>query len=296
MLRYRYISFYIFSILTLSSLFVFPHSAFAALSLDGNANGLDVTTPNAGVTLTTTHSNDIVVLEVFNESSSPFEGDPTGNPPVPVTSVTDTAGLTWHLRAATSSQIVQGWPAQAVGSDMELWWALAPSLLSSDKIVPALSGSTDCISYTAFGVNGANTASPWDTDGALPAQGYNISGTVTPQVSGISTNAANTMLIGVLGTGQDGSDNNGAGYTAGSGYTLIDQNVNGGCNLASGAAAEYKIVSSAQSNTTGAFASQFGGWFMTGDAIVDANQPVVNLGRIIRLRGGVRLIGGVRLK
>jgi hypothetical protein len=286
-------SLFIIAFSLLAALSVAPHSAFAALSLDGHANGGDDGAPfsGAGVTLTTTDANDVVVFEIFNENDG-------SNIPTTVSSVSDSAGLTWHLRTATTSPAMQQYADEGVNAtDMEIWWAHAPAQLSSDTIVPTLSGTTDCISYVAFGVNGANTATPWDTNGSLPTIASSASGVSTPSVSGISTAEANTMILGFMGTGSYGSDDDAAPFVDGSGYTSIDSSLFGACAFAASTFAEYELVSSAQSNIPaelGAPLTSGDGWFMIGDAIQAASPPATT-GRVIRLVGGLRIVGGVRL-
>ncbi len=237
----------------------------ATLAIDGHGDAGDGGSASVGVNLTTTQPNDVIVLQVANENGSKKAA-------TTVSSVSDASGLTWHLLAATSSPDMTGWNGP-VGTDMEVWWAIAPKVLTADKILPTFSGSTDCISYVAYGVSGANTTNPWDTSTSLPKIAVNTSTNgLVPSVSQVSTNAANTLLFGFMGTSEDGSDNNNATYTAGSGFTMIDQNVNPSCGLASAEAAEYEQLSSPQSNGTVALgASVKGGWFMLAHAIKAAD-------------------------
>ena len=236
--------------------------------------------------------NDIIVIVVSNDLGNPGS-------PVIISSVSDTAGLTWHERDATSSPSLVGYEGNYSAFDTGIWWAYAPSALSSDTITPTFTGDYDCASLIAFGVNGADTSDPWDTNSSLPQLGVNDGGTpADPSVSGMSTDAADTMLLGFMGTGQgDGTDNT---YGAGSGYTMVTyQDGYYSCSLDADTAAEYQLVSSAQSNTAASFApvgdQTNTGWFMIGDAIQEASQPAT-VGRIIRIVGGTTLVGGVRLE
>ena len=262
--------------------------AHAALSLDGSANASNSTT----LVLTTTQPNDIIVVHEFNESDALGTEDTVSN-------ITDTYGLHWTERSATTSPDMIQYAGSVAGVDNEVWWALATSPLSSDTITVNLSGTTDCESEVAFGVNGANISNPWDSNTSLPPKAISVSGVSTPSVSGISTTNANAMIFGFMGTGAwgSGTDSGMAGFTPSSGYTIIDQNVQASCTLAASAADEYQIVSSAQSNISAGLGANIGageGWFMVGDAIQAAGSGGGgSSGRIIRLIGGLRLIGGI---
>jgi hypothetical protein len=253
--------------------FFLPHTVFAALSIDGTDSvdaGYGSSNFPAFITLSTTLPNDVIILEDVDETDG---GAPT--PPATITSISDTAGLIWHERTATTSPSMVGWSGSLAALDTEIWWAYAPSPLSSDTITPTYTGGTlDCNALVAFGVNGANTDSPWDANGSLPQIAINTSATylggtdADPSVS-VSTNAANTMLLGFVGTPYYGVDDGGYGasYNAGSGYTDLAYQQGGDCSDAVGAGAEYQVVSTAQSNTTVNFTPPGQGWFMIGDAI-----------------------------
>ena len=154
--------------------------AHAALSLDGNANASNST----ALVLTTTQPNDIIVVHEFNESDALGTENTVSN-------ITDTYGLHWTERSATTSPDMIQYAGSVAGVDNEVWWALATSPLSSDTITINLSGTTDCESEVAFGVNGANISNPWDSNTSLPPKAISVSGVSTPSVSGISTTNAN---------------------------------------------------------------------------------------------------------
>ncbi len=258
-------------IIVLSILVLFPHAA-AALAIDGenSVNGEDT---GGTITLSTTLPNDIIVLDEANE---------TGNGPNPVatiSSISDTYGLTWHERTATSSPSMEGVFGFYYGFDTEVWWAYATSSLFSDTISPSFSGGTiDCETLTAFGVAGANTSNPWDTNSSLPATAINTSesylgGTdAAPSVS-LSTNEPSTMLLGFMATPYVGVDNNASPYGAGSGYGLIAyQDGDCGGNGEADSAVEFRTPVTSQSNATVSFSPAGQGWFAIGDAIQSANQ------------------------
>ena len=98
-----------------------PHQAHAAanLELDGQVHG-NATATSTSVTLSTSHSNDVIVA---------FIADNFG----PVVSITDTAGLTWQERARNVGIAGQYFE--------EEWYAIATSSLSSDVITITQTGS-----------------------------------------------------------------------------------------------------------------------------------------------------------
>ena len=213
----------------------------APLSLDGSASNTAASTAAPTVTLTTTLVNDIIVVFVSTTKISPAST---------VTSITDTAGLTWTKRS--SFEYTSG-----TRFNLEVWWAPSTGVLSSDVITANLGATATQTVMIAFGVNGANFAAPWDTNGTLPAT---ATSTGTPTVSGVSTTNANTMLLGFENHASTAAD------TAGSGYTLIK---NQAASSIMDAAAQQKIVSATQSSVAVAFGTSFGAtaWGMIADAI-----------------------------
>jgi hypothetical protein len=202
---------------------------------------------SAAVTLSTTHSNCIVVVMVTIEDSP--------NTIPTVTSITDTAGLTWAKRASTTNS--------NSANGIETWWALAPSPLVSD-VITVHTDFFDDITVTAFAVSGANTGSPWDTNGSLPALN-NGSGNNAPSVSGVSTTATDTIVFSFAGDAQNPQFVNGAG----TGYTQLAAPHNNGRNNWSNGECQYKAFSSAQSSITVAPATLNSNvdWVIIADAI-----------------------------
>lgn len=262
--------------------FVFlPHTALAALSIDGEnsvATGYADTNYPPYITLSTTQPNDIIILDEANENNSSY------NPPSTISSISDTAGLAWHERTATTSPNMIGSNGNPNSFDLEVWWAYAPSALSSDTITPTFAANRDCSTLAAFGVNGANTTNPWDANGSLPQTAVNnsatyLGGTDADPSASVSTNAANTMLLGFMATEYWGVDNTGNPYSAGSGYTQLAYTLDGSCSLWTASSAEYQVVSTPQSNTTVNFTPPGQAWFMIGDAIQAAPiAPPIYLG------------------
>jgi hypothetical protein len=126
-------------------------------------------TSTACAALTTAQAGELIVLHCFNALYG------TGTPPA-VTSITDTAGLTWTKRSANATTT----------SNMEVWWAVAPAVLSSDVITVNWSVAGDDAAVTATAFQGVNTAAPWDTNAALPSWAATATGG-TPSNAGVST-------------------------------------------------------------------------------------------------------------
>ena len=156
------------------------------LALDGTTSSTSaVTSSPATVSLSTTTSNDLIILYGTNR--------PTGSLAV-ITGVTDTAGLSWSLRKAlVSTQTVSGQT-----QDNEVWWAKAPSPLSSDTITVAYGSGVMFVRLNAFGIKGVNS-SPFDPNGSLPAGSYVNSLAGSSLGNTISTTNSDTMLLGFLG-------------------------------------------------------------------------------------------------
>ena len=195
-------------------LMLLPQTAFAtAITLDGSA--VNNASP---VSLTTTKTNDEIFLYIaYSTATSP--------------SVSDTARLTWTKRSTATNSTLS----------IDVWYAFSAAALTSDSI--AFSGYTFPYATNprpvAFGINYANTSSPYDNNGSLPASaGYALSTTCV--VSGISTSNANDMLLGVVLT-------NASGVAAPTGFTSI--NGNSIFNVS------YKIVSSTQSSLSSSFST-----------------------------------------
>ena len=156
-------------------LLLWSHSVFASMAIDGSVT-TNTTTGNAYVvSLTTTQSNDVIIVMSYSFSSA-------GN----VSSISDTTGLTWHKRQAG---------ATGGSLDYDEWYAIAASPLSADSITITY-GAAPNERVAAFGISGANTSVPFDPNVSLPAQSNSGSSNVsTLSVSSISTNTSSDMLI-----------------------------------------------------------------------------------------------------
>ncbi len=160
-------------------------------------------------------------------------------------SVTDTAGLSWTMRKRLE------YTTDAAPITMEIWWAHAPTPVSSDTISVALTGSTPDISIMGiFGVNGCDVAAPWDTNVGLPYTNNAAGGSSNPEIASVDTTNADAFIFGFVGgnsfpvsvtpTYSGGFANLGAvGNSSGQNDTILKS--------------MYEIFSSAQSGLTAEF-------------------------------------------
>lgn len=145
-------------------------------TLDGSATFSNTDT----IAPTTTQSNDVIILIVGGGGATN-----TGT-------VSDAAGLTWNRRVSI--------PDNSGSRIIEEWWTIASSPLSSDTITYNEHAGVTVTGMIAFGLKGANTVSPFDSNGAALV---NANGsTTTPTVTGLTTSHANDFLIaGMTGSG-----------------------------------------------------------------------------------------------
>jgi hypothetical protein len=172
------------------------------LTLDGTpatnnaSSGTSITT-----TLTTTKTNDVIICAILINGTT-------------VTGVTDVAGLTWTKHAETTP------------SKLYIWYAVSTGILSGDVITFNFLSATTFTTTSCWGINGANTASPFDPNASIPTVA--ASGTVS-----ISTTNADTFIISAYRCANSTP-------TAGAGFTALT-----GANFL---LTQYQIVTSAQSS------------------------------------------------
>ncbi|MDA4122917.1 MAG: YncE family protein, partial [Thaumarchaeota archaeon] len=191
----------------------------SGVALDGSNSAICTALTSCSATLTTTHSGDVVIAECYANTVG------SGGA---VTSLTVSAsGLSFTQRLYYSSQ-------KATGED----YAIAAGTLSSLSISCATNvgaGNVN-IGVMVFGISGANTASPYDTNSNLPNK--QSSSTTTGQCT-MTTSKANDFLIAE-------TSHNGASLTGTpAGFTALF-NVGGSPS----GALEYEVVTSIQSSVT----------------------------------------------
>ena len=193
--------------------------------LDGKTSG-SVGGTSLTLTLPTTYTNEVVYVSVvtYGGYSTTVSG----------------SGLSWTRQAFVtySSTTIRE----------ETWYAVQPTI-GSTTINIAVSGSA----YTAavaFGVSGANTASPFDVP-SVTNTGSSITASAT-----ITTTNANDLIVGSVGIDGTGTVN------VGSGYNLILTQASTGREIST----EYKTVASAGSNAVN-FSIPSNNWGIIVDAI-----------------------------
>ncbi len=255
------------------------NNAVATPAIDGSATGCFGATQTAPcvtgttsgtVTLTTTSANDVIVVEVSNEHA-------TAGPTRTVSTLACTSACTglstFSLRKANTQA--------GTFQDLEAWWATATSALTSSVFTVTLSGATDDAVIVAFGVSGANTASPWDSSGPVTTTG--AAGT-TPSVTGFATSNSNDMLLGFESNGNIAgvaATVETTGLVAGTAGTIPanGQYDNEGGNSAEDGAVEYRDVTSTVSGASVAFGTATtasDAWIIIADAITAGGAPTAN--------------------
>lgn len=227
------------------------------LALDGHAaaSGSVSGTGTISATLTTTSTDDVIIACIYNEAQGHTAG------PHDVSGVTG-GGLTWTQRSKETSTAFNG-------SSMEVWWAHAPSALSSTSITATFSGTTDDASIIVFGVSGANTSAPFDTDVSLPAKTQATASSI-PSISGVSVTSAASLVFGAAGSQTFFAS---PGDLVKPASAIDNTNTAAGSGLSSLIAA-YDVNALAVSSQTYSVNRTCGAWIFIVDAIVPASTDV----------------------
>jgi hypothetical protein len=200
------------------------------ITLDGLATVTNWSnSSSSSITLTTTLTDDIIVVVVAMEEGA-------AGPARSVTSITDTAGLTWAKRSAYQYTAGSNYPS------VEVWYAKAAAALSADVITINLDGNIDDACICAFGVNGLRFSGVfWDSNTGLPVETQGASSYASV---GYNTFNTNDMLLAIVGTG-----NVPTGMTTPTGWTNLCNLENAGASFACGLHIDYEIVSTVQSGS-----------------------------------------------
>jgi hypothetical protein len=167
----------------------------AVMTIDGTGDlttYVDHTIPSRSVSVTTLLSDDVLVLKITVEA----EGAPSQDQFPPSITGVSTPGLVWTKLWGLSGQ-GSGFGGGNTFNATEVWWAITttPGTYTADISV---NSDTAWFGSVMFGVNGADTTTPWDTNASLPASspaGAMQLPTSTPTLSGISTTASHTMVL-----------------------------------------------------------------------------------------------------
>lgn len=188
-----------------------PGAASNPIGLDANANAVVTANASSGSTLAlpamTTNSTNVVLIVMALTNTNI------------ISTITDTAGLTWARRAHTDT---------GAGEYVDEWWAVSASALSANVITLNFAGAVAFVTASGYAVTNGKTSAPFDINVSLPAT--SITATVA-----VSTTATNTMGIGAYRATATASP-------TGTGWTSIL-----GANFF---LSEYKLFASAQTATT----------------------------------------------
>lgn len=186
---------------------------------------------SAGVTLTTTHSPDVVIVSI----SSTTTFTPT---------VSDSSSLSWTNRKSITNT-----------AEVNEWYAISSGTLSSDRIGITFSTLGGLYTIVAFGVYGANTASPFDGSTATGS-----GSSTSPLTASLTTAYANDLVFGMVATGVSDT------FTVGSGYTLVQSGSYG--------SVESKAAATAGANTASYTLGTTTTWSIIVDAIEAASATL----------------------
>ncbi|MGA2130484.1 MAG: hypothetical protein ABSG05_02630 [Candidatus Pacearchaeota archaeon] len=193
------------------------------LAIDGITGNFTTTGASVNSTLSTTQANDVIIV---------FAGGANANINR-VSSISDGSLLSWTKRDPVNF-LSTGY--------IEEWYAIAASPLTNDKINVTWNG-TGSNTFIAYGISGANTAAPFDTNTSIPSNG---STATTALTTNINSSNANDIIIGGSIAARTSSSTCRT-FTVGASYTEIGTNQSAGTTCGT-IDTEYKIVSATQLN------------------------------------------------
>ena len=199
-------------------------------TLDGSA-GNTFNGVSGSVSLATNKTGDVIYVVVSLKNKA-------------TVTVSDAASLTWSERGSSTN-----------GGQLFAFYAIVSGVLSSDSITVSLTGGNQNFAVIAFGVNGADTASPFDSNLAAPAT--STGNTNSPAVT-VSPASSNDLLVGAVFA------NHGPTVSAGGCCSLISAEVSAG-HVSGGA--EYESGAPSGSQSINFSLSQKQNWAMVGDAL-----------------------------
>jgi flagellin-like protein len=207
------------------------------LALDGSISSSVTTGNTITLTLVTSNANDVLYLSWVGNG-----GDRS------ITGVSSSGTSGWTQRARISADN-DHW--------LETWYATRTTAGTTTITITMSSNNNGDCAAVAYGISGADLASPFDGNRRTNTGTNDGSGSVT-----ISTSNANDFILGAIGV------DNAPTLTTGSGFTLIRSQAVGTSRITSD---EYKIVSTTQSNLAVGYSfSSTEDWAMVVEAIKKA--------------------------
>lgn len=128
------------------------------------------------LTISTQHANEVIVVQSFdvlNETQT----------------ISDTAGLTWHVRESNLPITVNGNTRY-----YRSWWALAPTPLTGDVITFTKSGGFSQVSWSVAGFKNVDNTVPFDPNANAYKQTTGLASNVS--VGSIASNCTEGFLVG----------------------------------------------------------------------------------------------------
>lgn len=182
-----------------------------SLAVTNHSNAHFSQTTAGTIAYTTSVADEIVVLAISSE-----RGNTGGS--IPVLSVTDTNGLTWHLR--TSFHYV-GIAQVNTDNTIEEWWAHAAGAISG-TITVTMASAIDAASMVTMSVSGCtNFTNPY-ASGILPQTNFNADVPETVPTATMTTPDSNSLIFGIIGEPVNNA------FTAGTGFVIQDTALNNG--------------------------------------------------------------------
>jgi hypothetical protein len=211
---------------------------FSPFALDGSASTNTVTSNTMTITLTTTQPNDVLYLSWVGNGGDRY-----------IISVTSPDTSVWMQRARISRDS-DHW--------LETWYATKSTAGTTTITITMDSDSSTNCAAVAFGISGANTASPFDGNARTSTGHGNLA-----QIVNVVTSNPNDFLIGAMGAETwDLTPYN--SLVAQNSFTLIRKQTVGSSRFT---ADEYRIV------PAGTYTPKFdwnGGYYLDWGMIVDA--------------------------
>jgi len=220
-----------------------------SLALDGSASGTSATATATTGTLTTSGTSDVIIVNAGTSVSG-----------TTVSSVTAT-GLTFHHRVSVSLASVD---------EEEEWYATTTSTFSGTISVTWSAAGNNVVE--AFGISGANTASPFDAQSGNPVT---ATGSGSNPTASITTSNANDFVFGLTEDARTSSSTCRT-ISSATGTNINEQN-SGATTPCDGVGGEYVVESTTQSGLAVSFSlssTSTTQWTEIADA-VQASTPTI---------------------
>lgn len=238
--------------------------AHATIALDGTPvvfSDHATATCTSSPTITTSGSNEILVAAFGADTTS-------GTGSAPAISSVSGSGLTWHNITTSAGINYQS----TIGGDAYIttgiYWALAPTA-GSYGVQVTYTGTIDNCANILAAVSGANTSTPLDTNGSLPATNGGSNSSGDPSTSSVSTSCSTTLIL------QSAAYWNNSGLqsnqTTGTGFSTVSNRVAQTGSLDGILSVQYGVFSSAQTGQTFSFGTSWPGGLTVVAALQDAS-------------------------